>query len=916
MLAPSYRETRSTCPYCGVGCGVVIASEGTRIVDVRGDPDHPANFGRLCTKGSTLALTADEAVAQGARVREPQLRGARGAAREAVAWDAAIAHAADKFAAAIKEHGPDAVAFYVSGQILTEDYYVFNKIARALVGTNNIDSNSRLCMSSAVAGYRRTLGVDGPPTAYEDIDHADVIFITGSNAAWAHPVLYRRLEDARARRPDLKVIVADPRLTETARAADLHLALLPGSDVALHHGLLHLALWDGHIDRAYIDAHTEGFDALRDAVRDFTPARTAQLTGLAVDDLVQAARWIGSAKGFLSLYCQGLNQSTSGTAKNESLINLHLALGQIGKPGAGPFSLTGQPNAMGGRETGSMANLLPGHRDPGNAAHRAELAALWGVPALPEAPGLTAVEMFEAAADGRIKALWIACTNPAQSLPDQALVARALDKVDFVVVAEAFRDTATADFADLLLPAATWGEKEGTVTNSERRISRVRAARPAYARARPDWEIGVEFARALEARLRPGTPTLFAFSDAQSVWLEHRETTRGRDLDIGGLSWDILERDGPQQWPFPAGAAQGRVRLYGDGVFPTASGKAKFAAVAYRSVAEAVDARYPLALNTGRLRDHWHGMSRSARAPRLFGHVAEPALSLNPRDAARRGFKTGDLIRLTTRRGSMVLPWMADDTLRSGQAYVPMHWGSEFVSGGINTLTQSAIDPVSKQPELKHSALAVAHADLPWRAVLFAWFEAGEAQRARREAMRWARPLSHASCVPFGRDRHGLVLRLAHATAPTDEAIAPMLALFGLADARVLVYADPVRGQSRRVRLEQGKLVGAALLGDVTGEDWLLEWHKADATLAVPSLALLRPSPRPPVAMPRAGRTVCNCYGIDERALAAAAASAPSGIDLVEHWKGSLKCGTSCGSCVPELHTLAARARTTEAVAP
>ncbi|MFY7907070.1 MAG: molybdopterin-dependent oxidoreductase, partial [Burkholderiaceae bacterium] len=435
------RSTRSTCPYCGVGCGVIIESVGQQVVGVRGDPDHPANFGRLCTKGSTLAQTATAAIHRQARLLQPLQRLHRGGPVTPLGWDAALDLAADKLGATVRQHGPDAVGFYVSGQLLTEDYYVFNKLAKGLLGTNNIDTNSRLCMSSAVAGYKLTLGADAPPACYDDVNHAQTLFIAGSNTAWAHPVLFRRIEDARATNPGMRLIVADPRRTDTASGADLHLALQPGTDVALFHGLLHIMLWEGWTDNAYIAAHTTGFDALKTLVRDYTPDHVASVCGLAKADLLTAARWIAGLDTpdgvttprftgrdgrprlpALSLYCQGLNQSTSGTAKNAALINLHLATGQIGQAGAGPFSLTGQPNAMGGREVGGLANLLSAHRDLANPAHRAEVSALWGVPSVPDKPGKTAVEMFQAAADGQIKALWIACTNPAQSMPDQTTV--------------------------------------------------------------------------------------------------------------------------------------------------------------------------------------------------------------------------------------------------------------------------------------------------------------------------------------------------------------------------------------------------------------------------------------------------------------------------------------------------------------
>ena len=420
-------ETRSTCPYCGVGCGVLIEHDGARITGVRGDPAHPANFGRLCTKGATLHLTAGHDT----RLLHPEYRARRGQARARIGWEAAIDVAARRFAEVIAEHGPDAVAFYISGQLLTEDYYVFNKAMKGLIGSNNVDTNSRLCMSSAVAAYKATLGADAPPCCYEDFDHADTILIAGANPAWAHPVAFRRIEQARAWRPGMKIVVVDPRRTDTAAMADLHLAILPGTDVWLFDAMLHVLLDEGLADEAWIAAHTEGFEALRAHVRGVSPAVAAAVCGVAAEDIVTAARWWGEAPAALSLWCQGLNQSTHGTHNGAALIALSLATGKIGRPGCGPFSLTGQPNAMGGREVGGLANLLPAHRDLANPAHREEVARLWGVDSVPAAPGLTAVELFRAAREGRVKALWIACTNPAQSMPEQALVHEALAACEF-----------------------------------------------------------------------------------------------------------------------------------------------------------------------------------------------------------------------------------------------------------------------------------------------------------------------------------------------------------------------------------------------------------------------------------------------------------------------------------------------------
>ncbi|EGI77521.1 nitrate reductase [Hylemonella gracilis] len=942
------KETRSTCPYCGVGCGVVIESRGDQITGVRGDPDHPANFGRLCSKGSTLHLTAAPEITRQQRLLQPLRRAQRGDAPVAIGWDEALDDAATRFAGFIEAHGPDAVGFYISGQLLTEDYYVFNKLAKGQIGSNNIDTNSRLCMSSAVSGYKLTLGADAPPACYEDIDHAGCLFIAGSNTAWAHPVLYRRIEDAKRRRPDLKIVVVDPRRTDTASSADLFLQIQPGTDVALFHGMLHLMLWEGWTDSAYIAAHTTGFDELKARVRDWTPDRTAQVCGIPKEALAEAARLFAGGGAApqdrhptLSLYCQGLNQSSSGTAKNAALINLHLATGQIGKPGAGPFSLTGQPNAMGGREVGGMANLLSAHRDLANPAHRAEVAALWGLPSVPDKPGKTAVEMFQAAADGEIKALWIACTNPAQSLPDQATVRRALQRAEFVVVQEAFATTATCDFADLLLPATTWGEKEGTVTNSERRISRVRAAVPAPGLARHDWQIVMDFAHRLQARGIGPRHDLFPYDGPQAIWNEHRASTRGRDLDITGLSYDILET-APQHWPCPADASQGgagetaaqarapgqstgslgRARLYEDGRFPTPDGRARFAAVDHQPVAEPRSARFPLALTTGRLRDQWHGMSRTGTLGRLFGHAPEAVVQMNSGDMARRGLQEGELVHLSSPRGAIVLPAQASEDVASGQAYLPMHWGSEFLSGhdstgqpsaGVNALTTSAFDPTSKQPELKHAAVKVVKAELPWTLLGLAWLPPERAGTACSALRRLMPRFAYASCVPFGHDKTGVLLRAAAQAAPSDELLGEIEALLGLDARGVLRYADRQRGQRRALLLRRdadtpaGPATLQALLlgGDTRAESWLRALLQQELPVQDYGRLLLMPGAQAPVAAqaaPARGRQVCTCFNVNENDITATLARC--GGDERERLttlRQQLKCGSNCGSCVPEL---------------
>lgn len=921
------RETKSTCPYCGVGCGVIIESAGAQITGVRGDPAHPANFGRLCTKGSTLHLSATAEVTLQTRLLQPMRRTARGATPANVGWNDALDTATHKFAQVIRDHGPDAVGFYLSGQLLTEDYYVFNKLAKGLIGTNNIDTNSRLCMSSAVAGYKKTLGADAPPACYEDFDAAQCLFIVGSNTAWAHPILFRRIEDAKRANPALKIVVVDPRRTDTCEIADLHLAIQPGTDVMLFHGLLHLMLWEGWTQPGYIAAHTHGFEALKRTVRDCTPERVAQVCGIDRNDLLETARLFATSAATLSLYCQGLNQSSSGTAKNAALINLHLATAQIGRPGAGPFSLTGQPNAMGGREVGGMANLLGAHRDLANPAHRAEVAALWGVQDIPATPGKTAVEMFQAAADGEIRALWIACTNPAQSMPDQATVRRALERCEFVVVQEAFATTATCAFADLLLPATTWGEKVGTVTNSERRISRVRPAVPAPGATRHDWSAAADFAQRLDALLpRRSAGTLFPYpldnpAGAEAIWNEHRESTRGRDLDITGLSWAMLDESGPQQWPLPEGLSTGRARLYEDGVFPTPDGRAHFFDAAYKPVAEARVARFPFSLNTGRLRDQWHGMSRTGTLGRLFGHVPEPVVQMHPQDMARRRIGDGELVQVASRRGAIVLPAQANADLGLSQSFIAMHWGEEALGGhdgngrrlaGVNALSTSAFCPDSKQPELKHAAVRIAKAELPWSLLAMAWLPDDSVLATRRALVPLMAMFPFASCVPFGSatQRSGLQFRAAADSAPDDALLDRIEALLGLQAASTLRYADRQRGQRRAARL-QPRADGSAGLeafllgGDTRAGTWIGTLLREDLPAQQHGRALLSPGATPPVAVPSRGQSVCNCLNVTDLAIRSELARCSGSADArLAHLQASLKCGTQCGSCVPELRRM------------
>lgn len=933
------RETKSTCPYCGVGCGVIIQTQKNtlgkeQIIGVRGDPTHPANAGQLCSKGSTLHLTAAPHLQEQARVPYPIYRPDRHAdlntTGKEINWDDAFEMVAEVFAKTITQYGPDSVGIYVSGQILTEDYYIFNKIAKGLIGTNNIDTNSRLCMSSAVAGYKQTLGMDAPPCCYEDLDDAKVIFITGSNTAYAHPILYRRIEQARSKNPDLKVIVVDPRKTTTAKEADLYLQILPGTDVALHHGMLHIMLWEKWLDDTYIKNSTEGFDVLKDVVREYTPKVVSQLCGITEKDLYQASEWFARSPATLSLYCQGLNQSSSGTAKNATLINLHLVTGQIGKVGAGPFSLTGQPNAMGGREVGGLANLLSAHRNLKNPQDRADVANFWKIAKVPDQPGLTAIPMFEALHTKKLKAIWIVCTNPAQSMPDQQRVHEALQDAEFVVVQEAFNNTATCKYADLVLPATTWAEKIGTVTNSERRISLVRPAIEPFGKSKHDWEIALGVAKLLEKKLpsqrQAGVDTLFPYERVEDIWNEHRDSTKGRDLDITGLSYAILEECGPQQWPMPMGANHGLQRLYLDGKFPTPSGKAQLMATPYVQTAKPVSARYPFVLNTGRLRDQWHGMSRTGLLGTLFAHVPQPYMEISAKDAHRLQLDNDDLAHITSQQGSEIFPVKISEDIASSHVFIPMHWGAEFISGnagkklgrGVNGLTSPLFDPVSEQPELKYAAVKVLKAELPWTLIAFGLFPKEKVSVAFEGLKQQYAKFGSAYASLFGREQDqedvGIFFKASHFENPfitKDEQLLSVIdqitQIFQLGQRNIDVmgYQDRRLGVLRMIRVDP--YIKSVILAGTKEHIVSMPWLRAmmDQAIHPGSLGrmILAPTKKAPMPIKASSPVVCNCFNVPvdkiEKLLQ------ESKIDDVElcfnYLQQQTQCASNCGSCKPEV---------------
>ncbi|MEM9210537.1 MAG: nitrate reductase, partial [Pseudomonadota bacterium] len=693
---------KTTCAYCGVGCGVIATPDGLGGASIAGDRDHPANFGRLCSKGAALGETLD---LEG-RLLAPQIAG------RSVGWDTAIAKVAAEFSAAIEEFGPDSVAFYVSGQLLTEDYYVANKVMKGYIGSANIDTNSRLCMASSVAGHKRAFGTDTVPGTYEDLELADQIVLVGSNLAWCHPVLHQRILAAKAER-DLRIITVDPRRTATADLADHHFGIAPGGDVALFNGLLRKIAKQGAVDAGYVAEHVTGFDEAVATARISLEDRM-RLTGLSEEELILFDRlWIERPKT-VTVYSQGVNQASDGSDKVNAIINCHLATGRIGTPGCGPFSVTGQPNAMGGREVGGLANMLAGHLDIENADHRAAVQQFWGSPKIPEAQGLKAVDLFQACHDGKIKALWIMCTNPAVSLPRADHVADAIRKVPFVAVSDIMADTDTTRLADVLLPATGWGEKDGTVTNSERRISRQRAFLPVPGDARHDWQMICDVAQAMGF-------DGFGFDNPAAIFDEWARMTDlsvgfGKDVDLralAGLDQAAFDALTPVQWPVKHD--QSDTRFFSDGGYFTPDGKAKMLPIAPRGTENMPSDRAPLVLNTGRVRDHWHTLTRTGKAETLNQHISEPYLEVHPQDAHALELLPAGLATVESPYGHAVLRVQVTTRVQPGSVFAPLHWTGPFSSDGrIDTTVAPILDPVSGQPELKRSPVRVRGFDAAW----------------------------------------------------------------------------------------------------------------------------------------------------------------------------------------------------------
>ncbi len=862
---------RTTCPYCGVGCGVVATPDSQGGAAIQGDAAHPANRGRLCSKGAALG----ETLSLEDRLLHPEIDGRR------VSWDAALDAVANGLRNTIERHGPDAVAFYVSGQLLTEDYYVANKLIKGFLGTANIDTNSRLCMASSVAGHKRAFGSDTVPGLYEDFELADLVVLVGSNLAWCHPVLFQRLEAAKRARPTMKIVVIDPRRTETCDIADLHLALKPGTDVALFNGLLAELAHRGLANKRFVERHTVGLDDALIAAR----ASDLDTCGVPPAEVALFFDWFAKREKVVTLYSQGVNQSSAGVDKVNALINCHLLTGRIGRPGMGPFSITGQPNAMGGREVGALSNTLAAHMEFG-APDVDRVGRFWKAERMATRPGLKAVDLFEAVRMGRIKAVWIMATNPAASMPNADAVREALRGCELSIVSEAIRATDTVDACRIRLPALAWGEKDGTVTNSERGISRQRPFLPAPGEARQDWWILSQVAQRL------GHGEAFAWTGAADIFREHAvlssfENEGARDFDLGEKA-GISDADYEALEPFVWGRTRDK-RFFAEGGFFHSDGRARFIATASRAPINAPDERRPLILNTGRVRDQWHTMTRTGKSVRLAGHRPEPTLEVHPTDAAARGLVEGDIAEVTSAWGRGVLRVHISDAVRPGEAFAPMHWTAQVSRAGrINAAVNPAVDPLSGQPELKHTPVAICRLDMHWHGMIL----------ARRPVMLpeisyWARMRGAGHYAYFVAGEQPLdVARRALSAAVRASNPGPWLT----GDAGLGAVISDGRVDAI-MTLKEAR--------DETARDRFVPFMAIDRLTVEQRNELLHGT-----TVSDRGGEICACFSVSCGAVEKAIACGASSLDAIGT---ETRAGTNCGSCRPEIRALLRAARLKQA---
>lgn len=899
----------TTCPYCGVGCGVTATVQQTAMgqkVSVMGDVDHPSNFGKLCIKGSNLADT----IGLQTRVLQPMLgrKTSIDNQRKTTDWETAIHLIANKFQQCIDDYGRDSIAFYVSGQLLTEDYYVVNKFVKGYLGTANIDTNSRLCMSSAVAAHKRAFGEDLVPASYEDFEHTDMVVLVGSNTAWCHPVLYQRIMKAKEER-DLFVVVIDPRFTATCEAADLHLPILLGQDVALFNGLLQYLQQHGHADAAFVAAHTLGLDAaLESSQTEANIEDVALKTGISLEKLHLFFEKFAQIEKVMTLFSMGVNQSSQGVDKANSIINTHLLTGKIGKRGAAPFSMTGQPNAMGGREVGGLANMLAAHLELENPEHQQLVQTFWDSPLIAQKPGLKAVDLFEAVENGKIKAIWIMATNPVVSLPNADQVKRALDKCQFVVVSDICQDTDTTQYADVLLPALGWGEKDGTVTNSERRISRQSQFLDAPEQTKADWWAVSQVAQKMGF-------SGFNFKNSHEIFLEHAQLSAYQNLDVSSrqniknfryfnlqglthLSFEAYQNLKPIQWPVlknDQNEAQ-YAQLFSEGQFSHADGKARFIATMAKKPINLPNAEYPLILNTGRIRDQWHTMTRTGLSANLGTHKAEPYCEIHPNDALKYGIKEGELVEVKSAWGNCVLRSVVSDNIRRGQIFAPIHWNDQFASDArIGKVVNPVVDPISGEPEFKHTPVIIHPFYTQWQGVFYVRDGFEKMVQASIERLTWWTKIKTTQATRYElADRRKLTGTTKHLKA---------LLPFENEDFEWLNLDDPSAHMSHSVIMKDGILIASlyiapkALLPD---RDWVASLFKRERLSAMHRKALLAGQA---MSMGNSeGPLVCSCFKVGKNRI----------IDTIKEKNLSnekqvtacLKAGGNCGSCLPEIRGL------------
>lgn len=880
--------TKTTCAYCGVGCGLSITSSSDRgDIQLTGDREHPANYGRLCSKGSALA----ETLSLDSRLLHPQVDG------QQVSWPKAIDAVANGFQKVIEQYGPDAVALYVSGQLLTEDYYVANKLMKGFIGSGNIDTNSRLCMSSSVAGHKRAFGSDTVPNCYDDLDHTDLIILIGANSAWCHPVLFQQMQRAKEANPQLKVVVIDPRKNNTCDIADLHLALNSGTDVALFNGLLAYLAKHQKLDHDYIEQYTNNFSAALDSANTLSESidDVAQTCGLTSKDLEQFYQWFADTPKTMSLYSQGVNQSSSGTDKVNAIINCHLATGRIGKLGSGPLSLTGQPNAMGGREVGGLANQLAAHLEFDEKGIQIA-RTFWDSDTVADQPGLTAVDMFDAVADGKIKAIWVMATNPVSSLPNADKVKQALQQCDLVVVSDCVANTDTLDLANISLPAAGWSEKDGTVTNSERRISRQRAFQAYAGEAKPDWWIVSEVAKAM------GFGKAFNYNSAADIFREHarfsgfenHQDGKLRSFNIEGLAnvndqeYDSLA---PVQWPVAKNQQTGQARLFAQGDFFTTNRKANFIAISAKQAKNRPCDDYPLILNTGRIRDQWHTMTRTGLAPRLNLHKPEPFIEIHPSDLVKYRLKQGELAVMRSEWGAMLGRIEESKAIKPGMIFAPMHWTNQLsAKGRVGALVNPVVDPISGQPESKHTPVRVSGFDVKWQGFVLS-----------RQPLDLSKLNYRVDILGAGVRRYEIADQ-AMSLAELSNLVQEQFSTSGSLSWQS--YEDPAM-HVMRLACFQGDELQCVVMAqkDATTlpeRTWLSSLFSSEYEAEEIRPNLL--SGLPPVGVANTGKQICACFNVGELTIR----------DCITDQKLSstaaigqaCKAGTNCGACLPELKTI------------